>query len=1142
MPIDPNVYALSIELQLNAQKAYDDLDTLGESLIETEHKISQAATKAFQNISVLTTNINESLSAINNISNSFRMNMQTITNSYGETNDITDETYQLQIKQFKQLLKEEKIIKNLHKMQDKDLKNHKVEIKDLRKIFSSVQDIDKAVRKKNVSHAEESDHVEREIGLLKTTNEETNKKGRGLKSLKGVWLALTSTLSGVVKYLEMIDKGAENFITANYRLYGSQVYLLQASRAISAEYGVTTESAIAAMKAMANVKTPQEELLKLAGTVAAMNRVTGISIQSLAQYTKALRAAGIEGNNARKQLILLAEAMKKYGISAEDAAKITSINNNSLIKMKAMLGGSNAELERFTKFRAAMVGMAQGIGFTADQALKLTDSLADPIVMLKLRNFAGGVGKGMDGIASTLMRTGKQFDELSQKIAAAENEDAKREMLIKYAKQAEAIGLTEESARLLEATYRDLRKELDTLGKSLDDAAAVEEALVKIQNDYLAESNNNLFAQLRIMREYIGNIFGPALEFVADGLKYFVMIINSILRPIASAVAGFFAWIEKLQQTNSALASVIIGIKIAVAGVVVFFSILLGLIGLFGAFNIIAFVGNIFRNGAIMIGDAIAEIGERTRNVILPLLGLATAFAIAGVGAYLFASAVQIVANSGENAIWVLWNMAAALAVLGLAFVGLGFLASNPLVGGGILIVAAAMLALGAAAMMAGYGVKLFGEGLISMSDAISAGIIWQLPLLAGAISAFALTIALAVPVLLGAGLAFIMIGTGLVIAAAGLNMLLVAMRGLESLNMINSSTNLLIASGILLAAGAILTLASGWLLQSSIALLPATAMLLISSAVLGAASAIMIAGAAALGIGSTIVLISAIMLGVAAAIMFPASIALLASVLIMGVAAIAMGIAGAALTLGSIALAIGLAALGLAIVGFGRRANILYSISNSLNVFANALMGLSAIEVGNIRGIISEITNSFDELSNLPGKIDIAATQLNTAISKFEDPANRLADILDRLNETISGFASGFNLGDNIGTLATQLDQYVALLENAAERIAVAIETKAVPAMRAAEEAGIQETLRSEAVNTVKVMNEEESDRSVDQGMVDIATAQLDMLGQLYEALISMTGGDSTVKDIFDILQQYLPKATKKQSSLSVEFNSWDK
>jgi hypothetical protein len=169
------------------------------------------------------------------------------------------------------------------------------------------------------------------------------------------------------------------------------------------------------------------------------------------------------------------------------------------------------------------------------------------------------------------------------------------------------------------------------------------------------------------------------------------------------------------------------------------------------------------------------------------------------------------------------------------------------------------------------------------------------------------------------------------------------------------------------------------------------------------------------------------------------------------------------------------------------------------------------------------------------------AATSLDAGVKEFAGPADRMTEVLDRLAESIGNFAKGIDLSAALGRMAADLTQYAGLLENAAERIEVAIQARAVPAMRAAERAGIKEAVRSEAISTVQVMDKTEGEgREQDIRLVTGVEQAVENLKSIKELLQVMDPG-SGVGEILELLNERLPDMQAAGSqNLSSELSAW--
>jgi len=152
------------------------------------------------------------------------------------------------------------------------------------------------------------------------------------------------------------------------------------------------------------------------------------------------------------------------------------------------------------------------------------------------------------------------------------------------------------------------------------------------------------------------------------------------------------------------------------------------------------------------------------------------------------------------------------------------------------------------------------------------------------------------------------------------------------------------------------------------------------------------------------------------------------------------------------------------------------------------------------------------------------------------------LINIFGNLNSALSEFSSGVELSDDIGKLATMMDDYAGLLEGTTDRIETAIQTRAIPAMRSAEKAGLKEAVQSEAITTVQVLNKSEGDTANPiNEMIAISSAQLLMLKDLCDKVsILQSGNNTSMSDILNILQKHLPNISRKDDGLATQFNSW--
>jgi len=169
------------------------------------------------------------------------------------------------------------------------------------------------------------------------------------------------------------------------------------------------------------------------------------------------------------------------------------------------------------------------------------------------------------------------------------------------------------------------------------------------------------------------------------------------------------------------------------------------------------------------------------------------------------------------------------------------------------------------------------------------------------------------------------------------------------------------------------------------------------------------------------------------------------------------------------------------------------------------------------------------------------ASGRLMEATRRFRVPADELSAVLERLGAAVHNFGNGLNLGDDLAKLSADLELYADLLEGAAQRVEAAVLARAVPAMKAAETAGIEEAVRSEAITTVQVLDRTEGAVDDDRDIVGVMEQQLTLLESLDKKLEGMAGGGAEMKSIINLLETYLPALERRESGLGSQFNTWN-
>ena len=105
MSIDPNVYALNIQLQLDAQEAFTTLDKFGTVVSSVEEKIAEVADKTLHGISDIVGHIENSLTNVWNLSNLIGTSADNISLNFKDVNKSIVDTQQTNEDELDNLLK-----------------------------------------------------------------------------------------------------------------------------------------------------------------------------------------------------------------------------------------------------------------------------------------------------------------------------------------------------------------------------------------------------------------------------------------------------------------------------------------------------------------------------------------------------------------------------------------------------------------------------------------------------------------------------------------------------------------------------------------------------------------------------------------------------------------------------------------------------------------------------------------------------------------------------------------------------------------------------------------------------------------------------------------------------------------------------
>jgi len=734
MAVDKNVYALSISLQLESAAAFSTLEEFGGKAAEVEQSIASAAKHSIDSISSIVDTLDKQLSSAVITTGQFAKESGNLEANLALAAASLKDAGALEQDSLKDI--EEKIA-NLEKIND-IYDNLERLLKSEHKLGEAYPGIINtwidALEAKNLVHIEEANLVKAEGKLLDNLGDKTKSRTDDQKKqnsvLKEMWVATNAIWGVMLKF----EEATENFTTANYRAYDSQQQMVNTTRQLSLEYGIFREEALATYKALADVKTPREEIYKLAGTVGRANRITGVGVDILAQYSFQLRGAGFDADRTRKQIDMLSAAQRKFGLSTYDVQK--AIESQTLSVGQQIIHFGKDAPEAFMRAALGLKALDKQLG---------TNSAEDWMERLQLTGVESEVFWQRLGLNASASIEDK-FDHLSKAAAIAANSvqismkeiaegglSQKQRTSLKIA--AETHGITEnmiyQQAKAQATLTKEQQESLMTMA-GVEKAFAAQIAADKRWN----ETMSTLTAQLNSLKSSIAAVGGYLVSLMAEAILPFLMALNWIIQKIAvligligSAIDFLEKWIPGFSYLTSAVRMLAGGLIILVLAYNIYTRAMAAAAAASGAATgaataattVFRTVGRAIVSMAVAIGQSIraifiglgrglAALGNSIRPVIIPLMQLGVAVLLVGAGFWLMGMGIAAAAEHGWAAVGVLTAMTVAMVAMIVALAVVATVAAPviPL----IVALAFAVLLLGAATALAGIGMKFIGDSV----------------------------------------------------------------------------------------------------------------------------------------------------------------------------------------------------------------------------------------------------------------------------------------------------------------------------------------------------------------------------------------------------------------------------------------------
>jgi hypothetical protein len=742
MAVDPNVYALSISLQLESSDAFSTLEEFSQAAANVEERVSTAAKNSINAISGLIDSLNQQLSQAVITTGQFANVATDVESKLTSVASSLKDSYDTEQESLKDLEERLEYIEDIEDLQSKIEKSLEKEQKIGEEYLGTIGRLVKTLEGKNLIHDKEGEMIKAEQSLVEGMGNKWEKVKTKQIDSGDILKQIKITMGSILTLLEQFDKETEKFVTANYRVYGSQQKLVNNTRQLSVEFGIFREEALATYKALADVKTPREELYKLSATVGRANRVTGVGIDQIAGYTRELRGAGFDASRTRKQIDMLSAAQRAFGLSTYDMQKALEANNLSMEEQIVYFGKDAPEA--FMKAGLGLRGVAKELGVNQKAA-------DDWLKTLQLTGVKAAIfWEGFAGISADATITEK-FEAMSSAAAGFVNElgITERQMLglekvtgddaVALSKLTEKFGITTDQLYMMARAEANLT---DEQKRQFLTMAGLEETF---RNQLDAdkrwrESMATLTAQLNRLRSAITGIVGWLVQMVADALIPVLYVLNFVIQVVGvfiGMIRSTIGWMEEwipgfglLMKAIRFVGGLLIGLVIILvsAGVALAsFAFAFGSVSkaVLGSLNIIKGVGKAIIAIAQAIGTSIEVVltglgnglralGSSVKSVIIPLMQLSLAVLLVGAGFWLMGMGLKAAAEHGWAAFGMLVAMSAAMLTFIIVFAIIATVAAPaiPL----IVALAAAVLILGAAALLAGLGMYFVGLSIESIA------------------------------------------------------------------------------------------------------------------------------------------------------------------------------------------------------------------------------------------------------------------------------------------------------------------------------------------------------------------------------------------------------------------------------------------
>lgn len=786
------------------------------------------------------------------------------------------ETQTHQVAQLREMHKSHLAISNVNKVSasaaDKISKLNQQEVDLLKTQTSKVwTEINKSLEQKNAKHQQELKHVQDENKNLVDMMKLWDGIKKNIRDINTATTNYMLTMFNVYEAIRAANKASDNFNTANYRVFGSQIQITAEAYRTAAAFGLMGDEVIQAYKALGAQRLTNNinDFKKLSFEALAFSRSTGMTIESTVGLQKSLMATTGSIDQTSQYMAKIITHMKDFGLSTSEVNGLVTQHASKILELRSVYGSLTASI---TEAQIRLAAIAKDLGAPEQLVQRVGTALQnlEPMQADLVAGWAGYTGalitaEDRMNLFAAITRT--YFDEV---LNATQEGTKDRQIAValftgrfgELGKTAAQVGDQIKAQKMTMADFDAM------LRKSADSAKKAANAEMTFWEE-LKNASDTIPRQLALLSEQVQNIFRTIWTAIAPGVLIIVKAIGMVVWVINAVVSALVTLLDYLGPVGTAIKAVLgVVLTLGVAALAlgkVFALVAVGLTKLVVGIGALLSRIPLLASGITSIGVAFVNALRALLPVVPALLGLGVLFAGIGIAAWGLSSAIEKLSAVGMSSIIYLGLMTAALIGLGVAFAYIGKIATAGAPG---------LLAMGIA--FAGIGAAAFGISALittiagNWQSAIATGFLLAtvIGVVTTAIIALATVGTVAAPPLFLLGAALAVVGGAAYLIGLGISQMITALSGLS----VKSTAVLVVVAVSLGVAGSLLVAAGVPLRRAAFDIMVAGAMLLVAGTTLAMAAIPFAVGSAGMGASAVVLLAGSIALAAAAAILKPAT------------------------------------------------------------------------------------------------------------------------------------------------------------------------------------------------------------------------------------------------------------------------------